>query len=108
MFPALKQNLYGHKFDDRKVETVVTRRTIIQNKNFYQQGMENLVSRYYKFLSCGGGYVKTERYRSTIKPELLILQLKITYVFEINNPKQVQAKLHFLTDPPTSATHITS
>jgi hypothetical protein len=43
LFPALKENLDGHRFkDDRAVETVVTRSLVTRDTDYYRQGLENL------------------------------------------------------------------
>jgi hypothetical protein len=43
-FPALKQNLADLKFKyDREAETIVARRLITQDMDFYQHGIEKIL-----------------------------------------------------------------
>jgi hypothetical protein len=56
LLAALKENLYGYKFkDDHKVEKEVIRWLMAGDTEWYQLGTEQLVKRYDKCLSCGGG-----------------------------------------------------
>jgi len=58
MFPALKQNIGGHKFrDDCEMETVGAWWLMVQNPDFYEQKIEVLIL-WYGCLSCGGDCVE--------------------------------------------------
>jgi hypothetical protein len=58
LFPETKQSFCHHRFtDDRKVETLMARRMVKDNRNFYQELPGNLVLRRGKWLSCGRDYV---------------------------------------------------
>jgi hypothetical protein len=53
-FPALKKHL-GYAFkDDGELETVITRRLLTHDRDFYQQAMK-FFPRYDKNLNCRGG-----------------------------------------------------
>jgi hypothetical protein len=59
LFPSLKQNRGGRRFeDDYEVETVVTRWLITQDTDWCQQATEKLVRNCDKWLSFGGKYVE--------------------------------------------------
>jgi hypothetical protein len=52
LFPAMKQNLVGHRFrDDRDVPTVATRWLITLYTDVCEQAIEKLVLRYDKCLN---------------------------------------------------------
>ena len=57
--PALKENLGGQDFRANRDEvTVATRWLKTHRTGYYQQGIEKLVSRYDKCLTCGEDYVE--------------------------------------------------
>jgi len=58
MFPAMKQTFDGHKCkDSREVGPAVTRGLIKQDKDLYQHGIDNIPTRYNRFLTYGWNYV---------------------------------------------------
>jgi hypothetical protein len=58
LFPALYQNLGGHRSKDREVGTGVRQWLIREGTDCCQQGEEGLVPQYNKCLRCGREYVE--------------------------------------------------
>jgi len=70
VFPTLKQN----PKDDRKVETIVTRRLTTQYTDLYQRETRNVGPQHDKFLSFGGAYVEKQWDGRKIKSKLFLLK----------------------------------
>ena len=58
LFPALKNHLSGHKFqNDDDVKIAVTWWLYLQDTDCYQKGNEGLVPQYNRCLNCGRDYL---------------------------------------------------
>jgi len=62
------------------VEAVVIQWLIIQNTDFYQQGIEKFVAPYYKYLSFGGSYVDMWWDSNAVIKSKLFLLCQFVYI----------------------------
>jgi len=77
MFPGLKQNLDGYKFeDDRDMETAVVWSLVTAVMVGSQRGIEMLVPMYDKYFSSSGNYVANEWDSKTFKSDWFVLDIK--------------------------------